>query len=143
MKLIEVPIPEKIVPEIFQNALIELDNAQRYFIEGDYDKVAGHCKNAIQLLPESLPLDLKDISRPSFNDKVKKFSEQHLSRVLSKSKRESLGNMMKATWALTSKAHHPSPLKSFNRADAEAIMLITTALLAYVGKLLKSIEESK
>ena len=143
IKIIEVPIPEKIIPGIFQNALIELENAQKYFIEGDYDKVAGHCRNAVQLIPESLILDLTGISRPSFNDKVKKFSDQHLSNVLSKSKREALGSMMKAAWALTSKAHHPSPSKSFNRADAEAVMLITTALLAYVGKLLKSMEVSK
>lgn len=136
IKIIEVPIPEKIIPEIFQSALVELENAQRYFIEGDYDKVVGHCRTAIEFIPNSLPLDLAGLSRPSFNVKIKKFLDQHLSNVLSKTKRRALESIIKEVWALTSRAHHATPSKSFNRAEAEAVMLITAALLAYIGKLL-------
>ena len=54
----------------------------------------------------------------------------------------SIENIIKATWKLGSIPHHPSSsLGYFNRADAEAIMLVTTALLTYVGKLLKQAEE--
>jgi hypothetical protein len=141
VKLIEVPIPEKIVPDTFQKALTELQESQRYFVEGDYDKVVAHCRSAVQLIPEARSIDLSGLDKPGFNDKVKKFLEQNLS-ILTNSKREFIENIIKATWKLSSIPHHPSSsLGYFNRADAEAIMLVTTALLAYVGKLLKQGEE--
>ena len=141
VKLIEIPIPEKIVPDTFQKALTELQESQRYFVEGDYDKVVAHCRSAVQLIPEARPIDLSGLDKPSFNDKAKNFLELNLS-ILTNSKREFIENIIKATWNLSSIPHHPSSsLGYFNRADAEAIMLVTTALLAYVGKLLKQGEE--
>ena len=141
VKLIEIPIPERIVPDTFQKALKELQESQRYFVEGDYDKVVAHCRSAVQLIPEARPIDLSGVDRPSFNDKAKKFLEQNLS-ILTNSKQEFIENIIKATWKISSISHHPSSsLGYFNRADAEAIMLVTTALLAYVGKLLKQEEE--
>ena len=142
IKLIEVPIPEKIVPRIFKKALEEIQQSQRYFLEGDYDKVVAHCRNAVQLIPEALPIDLSSAERPTFNDKVKIFLKEHLSLFLSDTKRESLEKMIKATWNLSSIPHHPSPPGYFNRADGEAILQITTILLAYVGKLLKEKEKN-
>jgi len=141
VKLIEVPIPEKIVPEIFQKALRELEEARRYFVEGEHDKVVAHCRGAVEQIPNTLTVDLSDIEKPSFNDKVEGFLKQHLSTVLADSKRNSLRTMIKATWTLSSIPHHPSPPGYFDRADAEAVMLLTTALLAYVGKLLKRREQ--
>jgi HEPN domain-containing protein len=141
VKLIEVPIPEKIVPDTFQKALKELQEAQRYFVEGDYDKVVAHCRSAVQLIPESLKTDLSGIEKPSFNDKTKKFLDE-FSSFLNDSKREALETIIKATWRLSSVPHHPSPSGYFNRADAEAIYQVTTTLIAYVGKLLKQREES-
>ena len=140
VKLIEVPIPEKIVPDTFEKALQELEQAQGYFIEGDYDKVVAHCRNAIQLIPEVLPLSFAEGESQTYPSKVKKFLEQHLADVLSNSKRDWLENILRASWTLGSKAHHPSVLDQFNRNDANSIMLVTTAMLAYVGKLLASKE---
>ncbi|HJH27191.1 MAG TPA: hypothetical protein C5S37_10620 [Methanophagales archaeon] len=142
VKLIEVPIPEKIVPDTFQKALTELQESQRYFVEGDYDKVVAHCRSAVQLIPAARPIDLSGLDKPSFNGKVREFLKQNLSTFLTNSKQEFIENIIKATWKLGSIPHHPSSsLGYFNRADAEAIMLVTTALLAYVGKLLKQGEE--
>ncbi len=140
VKLIEVPIPEKIVPDTFEKALKELQESQRYFIEGDHDKVIAHCRRAIQLIPEALPIDLSGMERPSFSDKVRKFSKEHLSILLSDSKRKYLETIIKATWNLSSIVQHPSPHGYFNRTDAVTILQITTILLAYVGKLLKQKE---
>jgi hypothetical protein len=141
VKLIEIPIPEKIVPDIFQKALNELQESKKYFIDGDYDKVVAHCRNAIQLIPEVLPIDLPSTENSSFNNRVKIFFKQHLSNLLTDEKREAFQNIIKEIWSLSSIIHHPSPPDYFNRADAEAILQITTTLLAYVGKLLKKKEE--
>lgn len=141
VKLIEVPIPEKIVPDTFQKALQELQESQRYFVEGDYDKVVAHCRSAVELIPNARPIDLSGIDNPSFNKKVKKFLEEHLSTFLTNSKQQALADIIKATWKLGSIPHHPSSPGYFNRADAEAILQITTTLLAYVGKLLRQLDE--
>lgn len=140
IKLIEIPIPEKIIPNTFQKALKELEASQEYFVEGDYNKAVGHCRSAIQLIPETLTVDLSSIAKPSFNDRVKKFLSQHLSTVLTDSKRKYLETIINATWKLSSITHHPSNAVFF-RSDAQAVMLVTTALLAYVGKMLKQVEQ--
>ncbi len=140
-KIIEVPIPEKVIPPIFQKALSELQESQKYFVKGDYDAVVAQCRNVIQLLPDTCPVDLTGIQKPVFSDKIEKFIEQHLS-TLADSKAQALKTIMKSLWGLCSIPHHPSPSGYFNRADAEAVLLITTTLLAYVGKLLIK-EESK
>lgn len=142
IKLIEVPIPEKIIPGIFKKALEEIQQSQRYFLEGNYDKVVAHCRNAVQLIPEALPISLSGEDKPAFNNKVKIFLKEHLSPFLSDTKREFLEKMIKATWNLSSLAHHPVCPGYFNRADAEAVLQITTTLLAYVGKLLEQKEKN-
>ncbi len=135
-KLIEIPIPEELVPDVFQKALAALQKSQEHFVKGNYDEVVAHCRNAIQLIPEILPIELPNNKSPSFNDKIKHFIKQHLS-MLSDSKAQSLESMMKSIWKLSSIAHHPSPPGYFNRVDAETTFIISTALIAYVGKLLK------
>jgi hypothetical protein len=141
VKLIEVPVPEKTIPGIFQKALEELQQSQRYFMEGDYDEVVAHCRSAVQLIPEVLPVDFPDKEKPTFNDKVDGFLKEYLSIILADSKKKALANIIKAIWRVSSIPHHPSPPGYFNRADAEVIYHITTALLAYVGKLLKNLPE--
>lgn len=141
-KLIEIPIPEKLVPDIFQKALMELQESQNYFVKGDYDEVIAHCRNAIQLIPETCKVDLSGIEKPTFNDKIKGFLTQHLpAPFLTNSKRDGFVTITKALWTLTAIPHHPSPPRYFNRTDAEMVMLVTTALVAYIGKLLKKKEE--
>jgi len=142
-ELIEVPIPEGIVPEIFHKALQELKEAQRYFIQGDYDKAVAHCRNVVDLIPRTyLPND----KRP-FGPKIQEFLGQYLP-FISGSKRKFLETMVNSVWGTCSDAVHPqtdsvSPSNYFNRADAEAIRLVTTALIAYVGKLLKQRESGQ
>lgn len=141
IKIIEVLIPRKIVPEIFNKALMEIEQSQRYFLEGDYDKVVAHCRNAVELIPEALPVDLSHVENPSFNNRVEMFLKECLSELMNDAKRKSLEKMIAAIWKLGSITHHPSSLDYFNRADAEAVLQITTVLLAYVGKLLERREK--
>jgi hypothetical protein len=107
-KLIEIPIPEKLIPEVYQKALVSLQKSQEHFVKGDYDEVVAQCRNAVQLIPEILPLDLSNTKTPSFNEKIKHFLKQHLS-ILSDTKAQSLEAMIKAIWKLSSIPHHPSP----------------------------------
>lgn len=139
-KLIEVPIPEKIIADTLQKAIEELAQAQQYFVEGDYDKTVEHCRSAIEVIPNTISLSFKPGEKQSFSAKVDKFWE-HFKGFLSNSKRDGVSKIMKALWNLGSIPHHLSPPGYFSRADAEAIMMITTAVVAYAGKSLSSKEE--
>ncbi|MFC1716116.1 hypothetical protein ACFL6S_20765 [Candidatus Poribacteria bacterium] len=142
-ELIEVPIPEEIVPETFHKALQELRKSQRYFIQGDYDKAVAHCRNVVDLIPRTY---LPDNKRP-FGPKIQEFLGQYLPSI-SGSKQEFIKVLLNSVWGICSDAVHPqpdsiSPSNYFDRADAEAIRLVTTALIAYVGKLLKQRESGQ
>lgn len=138
-KLIEVPIPEKAIPEIFKKALEELEQAQNHYNNGEYDEAVFRCRNAIQQIPDTLPRSSNEEEKPSVPTKVKERLKQYFpEKILSNSKREALSRMIIGIWNLTSIPHHPSPPKYFNRYDAETVIGITTFLLSYVGRLLKT-----
>ena len=140
VKMVEIPIPARVVPDTFTKALAELDQAQNYLNQGDSDKAVGHCRKALETIPNSVSLKFEKDAKPSFPDKVDKFLET-LSPSLTDSKKEGLAKMMKALWPLTSIPQHPHPAGYFNRTDAEAIMMMCTAILSYVGKLLVKTEK--
>jgi len=140
-KLIEVPIPEKAISEIFKKALEELEQAQRYYNNGEYDEAVSRCRKAIQQIPDTLSRSSNEGEKASIPTKVKQRLRQHLpENILSNSKREALSTMIIEIWNLTSIPHHVSPPKYFNRYDAETVIGTTTFLLSYVGKLLKTKE---
>lgn len=115
----------------------------QYFIQGDYDKAVSHCRSALESIPKALPIDvsgLEEGDRLKFKPRLKTFLSQHLSDFLTESKRDNFVAIITGLWNMTSISHHPPSPGYFNRADAESIMLITTASLAYVGKLLKQKE---
>lgn len=142
-KVVEIPIPEKVIPEIYQRALDELIRAEKYFKEGDYDKVVVHCRNAIQLIPKVLPVKLshrEERERQFFKVKVEEFLKQHF-QDLEESKTDALKEFISSLWKLCSISAHPSSPYYFNRADAEAIFIITSSLISYIGKIIKQKEE--
>jgi hypothetical protein len=107
---------------------------------GDYDDVVGHCRSALELMSDAVPAPPSSGGRPpSFRQKV-----DHLFTVmgasLSEDHQRRLPEIINALWGLTSRAVHPHSLGIFTRADAECLMLMTTASLAYIGRLLKSNE---
>jgi hypothetical protein len=135
IKILEIPYPEKTLEGVFEKAIQELEQARKYFNEGDYDKTVGHCRSAVQLIPELLPLS---ITAEGFAEKSKQFVKEHLRPLIEDSKTEAYSKVIKALWDLAAIPHHPSPPGYFNRADAEFSLLVTSASLGYVGKLLSS-----
>ncbi|MHB8579159.1 MAG: tetratricopeptide repeat protein [Ignavibacteriaceae bacterium] len=139
IKLIEVPIPKKIVPPIYQQALKELEEANKYYNEGDYDKSISHCRRAIEIIPNAIQTDFGK-ENPSYNFRVKSFLDQHLSTFLSKPKRDSMHSILTAIWNLSSVQSHSSPLEYFSRSDAEALIVISSVMLSYIGRGIESLE---
>lgn len=127
VKLIEIPIPEKIVPDTFKNALEELVQAQDYFIQGDYDKTVEHCRNALEPLKNLLP----EIKALLTNSKYEWVAE------VGHATHDWIDKIYKKTRDVSSIPHHLPSIGNFNRFEAQAILMVTIALLSYSGKLLK------
>jgi len=136
-KLIEIPIPEKVIPENFKKSLEELEQAQKHYTNGIYDKAIDSCRIAIEQIRDTLPAAPDEEKNNGFPTKVKKRLKQHLpEKILSNTKREKFSQILGKLWDLTSLPHH-LPSGYFNRYDAEMAIGITTYLLSYIGKLLE------
>lgn len=55
VEIVEIPVPEKVVPESFSRALTELSEARSDLAQGNYDNVVGHCRNAVEYISKALP----------------------------------------------------------------------------------------
>ncbi len=115
----------------------EFQQAQEQMLRGDYNKVLGYLRNALEILSNAVeyrgtPRDGK--ANPSFADKI-----DYLLDVLPGAptgfRRENLARMCKDLYGFTSPPEHPSP-PQYTRDDAEMTMLSTVAILSYVGKFL-------
>jgi len=138
VQIFEIPIAEQIVPDVLQRSLDELAGAQTDLAINKCDDAVGHCRNAIQIVSDLLPYPPGSTSKyPSFGMRVDNFIDQ-MGGTLTEDKRNGLKQIMKAMWQWASAADHPHTEGLFNRADAEAIMLITTAVLSYTGRLLEA-----
>ena len=136
IELVEIPIPESVVPETFTKATESLRRATEDFTQGSYDESVAKCRHVIQMIVESKPVQAPEGQQPSFPKKVDLFIEQHLSQALSESKRKALGESLKLLWNFTSIPHHPVPPGQFSRPDAELCIRLAAALLSYSGKVL-------
>ncbi|MCX6312084.1 MAG: hypothetical protein NT084_10675 [Bacteroidetes bacterium] len=125
-KLIEMPISSDLIPEEFAQSSKELEEAAKFFKLGDYDKTVAHCRSALDPLYRSIevlkPL-LKGKSEKDWLDDVTLHSFKWFDTIV------------KQTWRLSSKSHHIPSMDHFDRHDAEIIYLISTALVAYFGKI--------
>ncbi len=126
VRLIEVPIPEKIVPDTLKNAEEELVQAQSYFMQGDYDKAVEHCRNALEPLKNRLP----GIKTLLTNSKYEWITE------VGQATYDWIDTIYKKTRDLSSIPHHPPSVGHFSRFEVQAILMVTIALLSYSGKLL-------
>ena len=131
VKLIEIPTLEKIEPDTFKNAQEELVQAQNYFIQGDYDKAVGHCRSALEPLKKLLP-EMKPLLTNSKNEWINEVGQATY---------EWIDKTWKKTRDISSKSHHLPSIGHFSRFEAHTILMVTTALLLYSGKLLKQAEE--
>jgi len=125
-KIIEIPITETMFGKEFPKSLKEFELAQEYFNKGDYDKTVAHCRSAIE------PIKTK-ISE--FKQNIDSNTEHEWVKAISSGTYDWLDKITKKTIGLTSKTHHLPSIGHFSRHDAEAIMLVTTALISYVSRL--------
>jgi hypothetical protein len=124
-RLIELPIASQIIPGEYATSMRELEEARKYFLNGDYDKTVAHCRSAL------------DPFKPK-KDEIKKYvsskSEFAWAKDVMEATDEWLLKLVKSTSHFTSKTHHIPSTGHFDRTEAEIIMMVTTAIIAYIGK---------
>lgn len=130
--LIQVPRTNSIENS---TSLAELSKAEEYFLLGDYDKVVGHCRSALQPIREKH----KNLKEWIKNGKdLKDWGEGVVFSTY-----QWLDSQNRLLADITNKTHHTEPLSfgHFSRSDAEAIFLVTVGVIsvseriAPVGKL--------
>jgi hypothetical protein len=115
-------------------AVSEIRKARDFLVDGEWDKAVAHCRNAIETIPDSRPLQLE--GTPKLALRVDTFVHDHLGNKLGNEEAKFLADEMKLLWSICSKAAHPSSSSGFNRPDAEFIVRSTMAITEYVGRLL-------
>lgn len=125
-RLIELPATSSVIPSEYAISLGELEEAKKYFLNGDYDKTVAHCRSALD------PFKAKKGEIKSY---IKSKSEYAWVDDVQTATDEWLNKLVKSTSHFTSKSHHGPSVGHFGRTDAEIIMMVTTSLIAYVGKL--------
>lgn len=127
-KLVELPITNQLIPEEYKKSILEFDQAQKYFTNGDYDKVVAHCRAALD------PFSGK-VNLPKLKEFVKSKSEFNWATEVLEATEIWLDKVIKSTSSFTSKTHHAPSVGHFGRTDAEIVLLITTGIIAYIGKI--------
>ncbi len=134
LELIEVRISNGMRAEGLPKAVLEIQEARAYLANGDWEKVVAHCRNTLEAILDSRPLQLPSASK--FGLKTDTFISDHLASKLGEKQSKLLAEEMKLLWEVCSKAAHPNPPDYFKRADANFIVRNTTAILEYVSGLL-------
>ena len=132
-RLIELPGTSQVIPTEYASSLKELEAAKKYFLNGDFDKTVGHCRSAIE------PFKPKKDQIKTF---IKYKSELSWANDILEATDTWLLRLVRSTSQLTSKPHHMPSVGHFDRTEAEIIMMATTAIIAYIGKLENSNEEN-
>jgi len=127
-KLVEIPAVNQIIPEEYKTSLVEFEEAQKYFLNGDYDKTVAHCRAALD------PFSGKS-NLPKLKEFVKSKSEFEWATKVTEATEEWLEKIIKATSSFTSKTHHAPSIGHFSRTEADIVLMITTGIVAYIGKI--------
>lgn len=124
LRIYELPAASHIIPEEYSKSLKELDDANKYFMAGDYDKAVAHCRSAI------------DPFKPK-KDEIRKYvsskSEFAWAMDILDATDVWLNKVVKSTSHFTSKTHHVPSTGHFNRMSAEIVLMITIGIVAFVG----------
>jgi hypothetical protein len=123
--LIELPSITDLVSSEYSQSLAELQEAQKYFLNIDYDKTVAHCRAAIEPLKKKLPELKKYIQSKSEFDWISEVTN---------ATGDWLEKMIKATSSITSKTHHVPSMGHFSKKKAEIIVMATTAIIAYIAQ---------
>lgn len=127
-KLVELPVINNIIPAEYEISLGEFEEARKYFLNGDYDKTVAHCRAALDPFGGRTNL-------PKLKEFVKSKSEFEWATKVTEATEEWLDKIIKATSAFTSKTHHAPSIGHFSRTEAEIVLMITTGIIAYIGKI--------
>lgn len=128
IRLMEIPNYSTIIPEDYAKSISEFDQAQDYFLKGDYDKTVSHCRVALDPFKANKNLD-------KLKEYLKSQSEIKWAKAIIDATETWLDVLLKETYQFTSKTHHIPSTGHFSRIEAEIILLITTSIVAYIGTL--------
>lgn len=124
--LIEIPHVSPVLPAEYANAVPELAHARQYFHTGDYHKTVIHCRIALDRIHNQFPHE---------KDKLPKDGRFQWLQANLKANHAFAEAIVDANYSMANKAHHASGV-TFSRAEAETILLMSTAILAYIGNIL-------
>lgn len=143
--LVEVPTAQHAVGDLIVGVLEELEQAQEAMLQGDYPKVLGQCRKAIERLADAKKYKGTPKNgpgtNPTFADKID-YLLSTLPGVPTGDRGANFARRIKDLWWLTSRPEHPdSP--HFTRDDAELTLHHTIADLSYLGKFLARATEAE
>lgn len=127
-KLVELPAINNVIPAEYEISLNEFEEARKYFLNGDYDKTVAHCRAALDPFAGKTNL-------PKLKEFVKSKSEFEWATRVTEATEEWLDKIIKSTFYFTSKTHHAPSIGHFSRTEAEIVLMITTGIVAYIGKI--------
>lgn len=116
-----------------RNSVAEIKEAKKYLAEGQWDKVALHCRMATE---EILASKTASVQSPHFEQKVNTFITDNLPGI-DDTEARMLADQMKLIWKAASTAAHGNATHTFKRADAEFVLRMTMAIVEYFARLLK------
>lgn len=123
--LIELPSYTEVVPKEYKISRKELDEALRYFNNGDYDKTVSHCRSALEPFKKQMT---------QLKEHIKSNHEFEWMKDISEATEKWLDTLLRQTFHFTAKTHHAPSIGHFDRQDAQIITMVTTAIIGYVGK---------
>ena len=135
LKLVEVPTPKQAVPAVYAKVLSMLDEAASLVLTGNYDGAVSRCRKVIECLPVVTKMRFGPTVK-SQRERIDAFLAKELSGLLDESQRKAISDIAAGLYALGNKAVHAPRQDVYCRADAESILLFTTTLVSYVGRLL-------
>ncbi|MES1249493.1 MAG: hypothetical protein ABUL46_02355 [Chitinophaga rupis] len=124
--LIEIPHISAILPAEYSIALPELADARQYFQAGDYHKTIVHCRIALDRIHDQFPREKGRLPTDGRFQRLQ--ANLNANHIFAKT-------IIDANYSMATKAHHASGV-IFGRAEAETILHMTTAIIAYIGKIL-------
>lgn len=145
VRIMEIQFPKKIGVTKVKKLFSYLEKANDYYIQGDYNKAIGDCRDAIEDIPELHKLKSKN-KFPSYSERVDHLIDDLLIKKTDKRIADHIRETLKTLWRFTSNFHHtqkqqqqqqpaPPPPIIANRADAEYIINQTLDLAVFVSKL--------
>lgn len=135
LEILEIRYGSGLIAEGLRDSAEEIKEAKKYLAEGQWDKVALHCRKSIEgiLTAKSPAAALPNIR---FDQKVNTLITDNLPGI-DDAEARLLFDQMNLIWQVTSTAAHGAPQHTFKRADAEFVLRITMAIVEYFSRLLR------